>query len=497
MMARLMIACALLFLTAAAAPPKTDDRAVVVASKAFTESVIVSELARLSLREAGQQVVHRQALGGTRIVFGALKRGEIDAYPDYTGTLRFEIYAAAKATDPAALERLLAQNGIAMTKPLGFNNSYGLAMRADVAKAKNITRISDLVGRTDLRFGLSNEFLDRGDGWPALKAAYGLAQKADGLQHDLSYRGLADGRLEVIDVYTTDAEIAFYDLKVLEDDRGFFPAYEAVFLYRADLAQSHPQAVAALQSLAGRISAQHMRQMNKRVKIDRRPETAVAADFLSQETGQTVVGEGGAGLLGRIWQRSVEHLRLVALSLTMALVLAVPLAIVAFRKPHLGGAILGFVGILQTVPALALFVFMIPLLGIGAAPTIAALFLYSLLPIVRNGHAGLAGIPADLQESAQALGLPPMARLWRIELPLALPTLLAGIKTAAVINVGAATLGALIGAGGYGQPILTGIRLDDMGLILEGAVPAALLALLVTGLFDLVERWLIPRGLQL
>src|SRR5690606_5381782 len=154
-------------------------------------------------------------------------------------------------------------------------------------------------------------------------------------------------------------------------------------------------------------------------------------------------------------------------------------------------------GLLQTLPSLAVFVFMIPLFGIGAAPAIAALFLYSLLPIVRNTHAGLTAIPIELRETAAAIGLPPATRLWRVELPLALRPILAGIKTAAVINVGTATLGALIGAGGYGQPILTGIRLDDLGLIFEGAIPAAILALLVQGLFEAVEYGLTPRGLRL
>src|SRR6185369_5245582 len=180
----------------------------------------------------------------------------------------------------------------------------------------------------------------------------------------------------------------------------------------------------------------------------------------------------------------------------MAFAVAVPLGIVAARRPLLGRAILGAAGILQTIPSLALLVFMIPLLGIGSAPAIVALFLYSLLPIVRNTHAGLTGVPEPLREVARALGLGPGAALRLVELPLASPSILAGIKTSAVINVGTATLGALIGAGGYGQPILTGIRLDDVTLILEGAIPAALLALLVERAFDASERLIVPRGLR-
>ena len=238
-----------------------------------------------------------------------------------------------------------------------------------------------------------------------------------------------------------------------------------------------------------------MRRLNRAVKIDGMAEARVAAAFLADDL-DVVTSVAVDTAVDRLMRHTGEHLGLVGVSLLAALVVAVPLGVAAARVPRLGRAILGVTGVIQTIPALALFVFMIPLLGIGAAPTIAALFLYSLLPIVRNTHAGLVTIPRGLRESAEVLGLPAAAKLWRIELPLALPTILAGVKTAAVINVGAATLGALIGAGGYGQPILTGIRLDDTGLILQGAVPAAALALLVTGLFDLMERLAVPRGLK-
>jgi osmoprotectant transport system permease protein len=183
-----------------------------------------------------------------------------------------------------------------------------------------------------------------------------------------------------------------------------------------------------------------------------------------------------------------EHLQLVAVSLLAAIVVSIPLGILAAKVPAVGSLVLNVVGIVQTIPPLVLLVLMVPLLGIGAPPAIAAMFLYSLLPIVRNTCAGLQGISPSLQESAAVLGLPPGARLRLIELPLAARSILAGIKTSAVINVGAATLAALIGAGGLGQPIITGIRLDNLGLILEGAIPAALLAIVVQALFDTIER---------
>ncbi len=459
-------------------------------SKNFTESVILGEIGVGLARQAGIEAHHRRQLGGTRILWRALENGQIDVYPEYTGTVAQELLQLPGA-DPDAMREALARRGLAMSAPLGFNNTYALGMRGERARALGIRTISDLRAHPGLRFGLSNEFMQRADGWPGLREAYRLAQTADGLDHDLAYRGLASDSLDLTDLYSTDAEIPYYGLVVLDDDLHYFPSYEAVYLYRKDLVERAPQWVEALQAMAGRIDAATMQALNARVKIDRESEVAVAAHWLGVEAPTT------AGRVPRIAQRTREHLLLVGISLGLALLVALPLGVLAARRPRLGQVVLGMTGLLQTLPSLAVFVFMIPLLGIGAPPAIAALFLYSLLPIVRNTHAGLTGIPLELRETAAAIGLPPRTRLWRIELPMASRTILAGIKTAAVINVGTATLGALIGAGGYGQPILAGIRLDDIGLILEGAVPAALLALLVQGVFELVERGLTPRGLRL
>ena len=465
-----------------------------IGSKQFTESVILGEIARLAARDAGVQAVHQRELGGTRILWKALQQGDIDAYPEYTGTLTHELLQDVPAdADIATLRARLKPLGIGITDPLGFDNTYAIGMRQDEAARLDIRRISDLRAHPSLRLGFSNEFMDRGDGWPGLRRAYALPQtKVSGLDHVLSYRAVASGAVDAIDLYSTDAEIPYYHLRTLPDDRHYFPRYQAVFLYRLALERDEPAFVAALRRLVGRIDEQAMRTMNAAVKLDGRRDSAVAADFLG-----TRVEAGRRGLWQRLRQRSVEHIELVASSLGLALALAIPLGIVAARRRRLGQLVIAATGVLQTVPSLAMFVFMIPLLGIGTWPAVAALFLYSLLPIVRNTHAGLVGIAPELMESAAALGLPRRVRLRRIELPLAMRSILAGIKTAAVINVGTATLAALIGAGGYGQPILTGIRLDSIPLILEGAIPAAVLALLVQGLFELVERWLTPRGLRL
>jgi len=470
---------------------------VSVGSKKFTESVILGELVRLAAARAGSDATHRRELGGTRVLWNALLAGEIDVYPEYTGTIRQELLGGAGDLPLAAVARALEQQGIAMSAPLGFENTYAIGMRRETAAALGITRLSELADHPELALGFTNEFMDRADGWPGLRDAYGLAPRdVRGLDHDLAYRGLASGAIAVTDLYSTDAEIAYYDLAVLEDDRHYFAEYQAVLLYRRDLAKRAPDVVRALESLAARIPEPRMIAMNAAVKLDQRPESEVAAEFLSTALGVPIQSQAQSRS-DALLEHSAAHLALVGISLGLAIGVALPLGVWSARHERGGALVLATTGVIQTIPSLAMLVFMIPLLGIGAPPAIAALFLYSLLPIVRNTHAGLRGIPDGLRESAEALGLSPSARLWRVELPLASPSILAGIKTSAVINVGTATLGALIGAGGYGQPILTGIRLDDLGLILQGAVPAALLARTVQGGFDLPERWLVPLGLRL
>lgn len=468
-----------------------------VGSKKFTESVILAEIAANLGASAGATVVHRQELGGSRLVWDALLAGEIDVYPEYTGTLMREILVNERVADEAELNRALAERGLRMSRSLGFRDTYALGMMRQTAERLQIAKISDLVQHGSLRFGMSDEFLNRADGWPALCSAYGLiVPDVRGLDHDIAYKGLIDGSLDVIDLYTTDAEIGHYGIRVLDDDRHHFPDNEAVLLYRIDLEQRAPTALLAMLPLQGRINEVAMVAMNGAVKFDRRTEADVAAQFVATNFG-IANPKRNEGIAARFLRRTAEHLKLTVLSLAAAILIALPLGIVAAKRPILGQTILASVSIVQTIPSLALLVFMIPILGIGAPPAIAALFLYSLLPIVRNTATGLTNIPLSIHNSAVALGLTPMRRLRLVEIPMASPAILAGMKTAAVINVGTATLGALIGAGGYGQPILTGIRLDNFNLILEGAVPAALLALIVQGLFELAERYFVPRGLRL
>lgn len=484
--------------------PSDDQPAPIVriGSKSFTESVVLGQLVVHLAEDAGAEPLFIEGLGGTRIVWEALLAGEVDVYAEYTGTLLHETLVNQRLPDATALRTYLATQGLSMTKPLGFNNTYALGMKEDLAAELGITKISDLRDHPDLILRFSNEFMERADGWPALAAAYDLPHgDVRGLEHALAYEAIDKGTIDVIDIYATDAKVQSLDLRVLRDDLSFFPPYDAVFVYRNDLTARAPELVKRLHDMEGRISASEMVSMNARVELDGDTESEAAAEFLREKFGIQAVGvrESNATLITKY---TLEHLNMVGVSLAAALLVAIPLGIVAANWNAGAQPILGIVGIIQTIPAIALLVLLIKpvgwfVSGLGYPQAVVALFLYSLLPIVRNTHAGLKSMAPDLHESAIVLGLTRWARLWRIELPLASRTILAGVKTAAVINVGFATLGGFIGAGGYGEPIFTGIRRSDYSTIMMGAVPAALLALAVQGAFELAERLIVPRGLRL
>lgn len=471
---------------------------VTIGSKAFAESAVLGEIATELARGSGADVHHLAELGGTRLVWNALISGQIDAYPEYTGTIVNEIFASQKLRDEKEIRAALAANGVEMSGPLGFSDNYAIGMREDVAERLGIHTISDLRRHPDLRFGFSSEFLDRADGWPALREKYQLPQQiVRGLQHDLAYRALADGALDVTDLYSTDAETAQYGLRLLDDDLHHFPEYQAVLLYRADAAKRLPQAIAAIKRMEGQITRQRMIEMNEQVKLKRLTPEQVARQFLLEVLHVSGSANAMHGLSQRLKARTAEHLELFGISLLGAVLIGIFLGVLAAKFPLVGQGILAVVAAIYTIPALALLVFMLPLFGIGWRPAVVALFLYSLLPIVRNTHSALRGIPQATRESGEVLGMPPTARLLRIDLPLASPVILAGIQTAAVLDVGTATLGGFIGAGGYGQSIFTGLTLGNFHLILEGAIPAALLALAVQGGFEILGRFAIPRGLRL
>jgi osmoprotectant transport system permease protein len=482
----MVVALAILASSALAEP-------ILIGSKKFTESYVLAEIAKRSFENAGLTTEHRQGMGGTIILWQALKGDQITVYPEYTGTIAEEILKSPTASAGQMREEL-AKFGVGMTGELGFNNTYALVMRRAAAEEKAIRTINDLRNHPELKFGLTHEFLDRHDGWRPLIERYQISPpNVVGIDHGLGYEALRNGSIDVKDAYSTDAKIGENDLVVLEDDLQFFPQYKAVFLYRLSLP---PNAVATLRGLEGKLDAKRMIRLN--AEAERTKNYTRAASLFFADAATTTF-DGGESFPHKLRRWILRHLELAGVSLLLSIVVGIPLGIAASRGGVVGQVILGFTGAVQTIPSLALLALLVPLpfFGISVRTAIAALFLYGLLPIVRNTATGLQDIAQPVRESAIALGLESSARLWKIYLPIASRSILGGIKTSAVINIGTATLAALIGAGGLGEPILSGLNLNDHVTILEGAIPAAVLALLVQWSFDLLDRLLIPKGLRL
>jgi osmoprotectant transport system permease protein len=480
---------ALLTLTACA---ESRPPTIHVGSKSFTESYIVGEIVAQIIDETGEARAERRlGLGGTGIVYTALAAGDIDVYPEYTGTIAQAILKEPSATSLEALRERLTGRGLTLSRPLGFDNTYALALRRDTAQRLGVRTISDLARHPTLSAAFDPGFLEREDGWPGLRRHYGL-RLADVriMEHALTYSALASGRVDVIDVFSTDGQLARLDLTLLVDDRRFFPDYSAVLLGRRATVERFPRTWAALeQRLAGRLDNATMVRLNALADLERRTFGEAAAAFL----GRADRARSTDRQLGRL---TLEHLWLVTISMTVAVLVGVPLGVVAARRRRLAQIELMGVGVLQTIPGLALLAFMIPLFGIGQVPALVALCLYALLPIVRNTLAGLASLDPRLLEMTTVLGVEGWRRLAWIELPMASVTIMAGIKTAAVLTVGTATLAAFIGGGGYGTLIVTGLALNDVATILAGAVPSALMALVIHAAFEGLDYVLVPRALR-
>ena len=469
-----------------------QTRPIVIGSKMFTEGYLLAEMMAQVLEERGFEVRRRTGLGGTLVAFQAIESGEIDAYPEYTGTLAQAILEVQGELDEAQLNARLEPLGAELLPPLGFNNTYAIAVTGETASRLSIERISDLAALPQLRFGFSHEFRNRSDGWPGLQQRYGLPQTPSGIGHGLAYLALLEGAIDATDAYSTDGDLLRYDLRVLEDDLDFFPAYLAAPLVRADL---EPDVKAALSALTGRLDDETMRALNAEVVVEERTFAQVARSFLLAQ-GLVTSGETRAPTLWETLRRNtLTHLKLTAIAVLAACVVGVGLALLVYRSPALSAGVLYVAGLLQTIPSIALLALMIPLAGVGQVPAIIALFLYSLLPIARNTITALITIDPLLRRVTQALGLSEREQLRHVYVPLALPHMLAGVRIAAVVSIGTATLAAFIGAGGLGEPIVTGLALNDTSLILQGAIPAALLALGAELFFELLERRLVPRHL--
>jgi osmoprotectant transport system permease protein len=506
----------------------------------------LAELFAQHLASRGLAVDRRPGLGATEIAFGALRIGAIDLYPEYTGTGLVAILGESPALDARAAYRRVATEferryGVHWLPPLGFENSYAIAVRRETAEREGLRTLSDLARAAPrLVAGLTPDFTGRADGLPALERVYDVRfREVRTLLQAVKYQALAAGAVDLIDGDSTDGLIARYDLVILEDDRGVFPPYEAAAMVGKELWRDRPEAVVALAELSGRIDAALMRRLNARVEVDGEPVDLVArsarrelgleagaagkealgtADGTAmgggagetasgeasgtdtRATGRRPSGRGGAtGVIAYLWARratvgvlTLRHLLLVALSLGAGIAVAVPLGLLLERGRRGAELVIRGAGVLQTIPGIALLAFMIPLLGIGIAPALVALFLYSIYPILRNTYTGVRDASPAAVDASIALGMTPLQVLRYVRLPLAAPVIMAGVRTAGVISVGTATLAAFIGAGGLGEPIVAGLALADPLLVLSGAIPAAALALVVDGVLAGCERLVRP-----
>lgn len=465
-----------------------------VGAKHFTEGYILSEIVSQVLESEGYNVERNFSLGGTLICFDALRNYAIDIYPEYTGTITQEILKQDGELSIQEISDKLKRNfHLEVSEPYGFNNTYAMVMKKEFAGKNNISKISDLSGHPDVKIAFSYEFLKRKDGWENLASVYGLKNKAVGIEHGLSYQALDEDKIDMTDAYSTDGEIPKYDLTILKDDKSFFPKYYAVSFFRSDLSPEFKKIVARLTS---QISEKEMQEMNSQVLFEKKSFAEVAHNFLKRKNLVKTDRINRESISSDILSKTLTHLKITLIALLLSILIAVPLGILIYFYSGASRPILYVTGLLQTIPSIALLALMIPLFGIGIVPAIAALFLYALLPILRNTAIGLFSIDPLLKKVARGIGMTRMQRLRYVELPLAMPAIFGGIKTAAVINIGTATLAAFIGAGGLGEFIVTGLALNNTALILRGAIPAALLAVLTEFLFELIEKIFIPKHLQ-
>ena len=495
---------------------QASPRPVIVASKPFGESYLLAEMFAQVLEARGMKVDRRPGLGATEIAFAALRENAIDVFPEYTGTALIAILKHSPIADRQEAFRTVQQEfstryGMLWLPPLGFENTYAIAVRRETAEQYHLKTLSDLAMAAPLlTAGFTPDFIGRSDGLPGLARAYGFKpRQVRSLLQAVKYQALAEGKVDIIDGYSTDGLLARYDLVVLEDDQHFFPPYEAAAVLSAAVQRDVPGVSAALSELSGKLDVVTMRKLNQRVEVDGEQIPVVARDalvglgILRPDSSSRVSRGGTGGFLPYMWGRRAQilsltgrHLVLVAVSLLAAILVAIPLGLLLERTRGSAEGVIRSVGLMQTIPSIALLAFMLPLLGIGLVPALVALFLYSLYPILRNTYSGVRDAAPSAVSAASALGMTPHQVLRHVRLPLAAPVIMAGIRTAGVITVGTATLAAFIGAGGLGDPIVAGLALSDTRMILSGALPAALLALGVDVVLGWVERGLRIEGLK-
>lgn len=475
------------------------DEKIVIGSKMHGESYLLAEIMAQVLENGGYQVERNFGFGGTLICYNALAEGEIDLYPEYTGTISEAIFTREENVgdnpELADYQVILDKRNINIFSPFGFNNSYGMAIKKSLADERGLLSISDLKDHPDLVASFSHEFINRDDGWLSMKEVYNLNYAPTGIQHGLAYKAIDEGEIDLTDAFTTDGDIERYGLIILKDDLDFFPKYFGVSLTRNDFPE---KARAELSKLEGRLDDEKMRLLNSEVVINKKSFSEVANRFLISEgliTHDASVRVQD-GMISKLIDDTVTHIKITLIALSIGCIFALVLAFLIFRSVKLSRSVIYFTGLLQTIPSIALLALMIPIFGIGELPAITALFLYSLLPILRSAITALTTIDPILVNVSRAIGMTKFQQLRHVLFPLALPNILSGIKTATIICIGTATLAAFIGAGGLGEPIVTGLALNDTNLILQGAIPAACLAIIVEILFEILEKRIIPEHMR-
>lgn len=472
---------------------------IVIGSKMHGESYLLAEIMAQVLENSGYEIDRKFGFGGTLICYNALAEGEIDLYPEYTGTISEAIFTndenVGENPNLKDYQAILDARNMKIFSPFGFNNSYAMAIKKTLADERGLTTISDLKDHSDLKVSFSHEFINRDDGWPSMKDVYNLEFAPTGIQHGLAYKAIDEGEIDLTDAFTTDGDIERYGLIILQDNLDFFPKYFGASLTRNDFPLD---AIEILNQLEGRLDDDKMRLLNSEVVINQKTFSEVANAFLKSEglidTNTTV--ENQNGVLAKLIDNTITHVKITLIALSIGCIVALVLAFLIFRSVKLSRSVIYFTGLLQTIPSIALLALMIPIFGIGEIPAITALFLYSLLPILRSAVTALTTIDPVLVNVSRAIGMTKFQQLRNVLFPLALPNILSGIKTATIICIGTATLAAFIGAGGLGEPIVTGLALNDTNLILQGAIPAACLAIIVEILFEILEKRIIPEHMR-
>lgn len=467
-----------------------SNREIVVGSKMFSENYLISEILAQLLESRGVSVVRKHGLGGTLMAYKSLEHQQIDIYPDYTGTISKVILKNESLSTFSEIKAEVEKGDLTLLQPLGFSNSYGIAIQQDLADKFNISKISDLKNHPNLRVGFNFEFINREDGWPKLKEVYDLDfSDITTLEQALVFEAFSQDKLDLIVVYTTDGKILKYKMKVLEDDQNMFPLYEATFYAHKSVS---PKALEIARELSGAIDEATMIELNARVDVEGKKYQQVATEFLVEKgfilEAESKETRAFQEAFSKILRLTLEHLYLVFVSTFAATLVGVPFGVLLFRHKKWTGPTLYFVGLLQTIPSLALLVYMIPLFGVSVKSALMALFLYSLLPIIQNTVTGLQSVSSQLVHAGEGIGLFKREILWSIELPLSAPVIVAGVRIAAVINVGTATIAAFIGSGGLGELIVQGLTLNDLVIMQQGAVPAAFLAIVVNLFFTFIEK---------